>query len=273
MTASNPLHLGGLSVLITRPAAQAQAFAEAIQDAHGRPVCLPTLEILGPADKTAAQATLAPLDQTDLVIFTSANAVRYAFPLLPERIPLDLRIAAIGRATAAALNQVGLAPTITPQQPDSEGLLALPDLQQVADQRILIVRGDGGRATLRQTLSARGASVHYAEVYRRRCPQRNPHNLIRHWDRLVDVVTVTSNTILDNLHQMLGGTGQLLLHQTPVIVPGARVARHARSLGCQQVSQAASALDQDMLAALVRAGRRVPIGLSEGRRPQDPSAV
>ncbi len=246
------LHLHGLSVLITRPAAQAQVFAEAVQQAHGRPVCFPTLEILGPADKAAAQAALAQLDQTDLVIFTSANAVQYAFPLLPERIPLDLSIAAIGKATAAALEQAGLAPTLTPQQPDSEGLLALPDLQQVAGQRILIVRGNGGRTMLRQTLSARGATVHYAEVYRRQCPQRNPHNLIRHWDTLVDVVTVTSNTILNNLHQLLGSTGQAMLHQTPVLVPGIRVAHHARNLGCQQVYQAASALDYDMLTALTR---------------------
>lgn len=247
---SVPLHLHGLSVLITRPAAQAQVFAEAVQQAHGRPVSLPALEILGPADKAAAQAALTQLDQADLVIFTSVNAVQYAFPLLPERIPLDLPIAAIGSATAAALDQAGLAPTFTPQHPNSEGLLALPALHQVAGQHILIVRGDGGRTTLQQTLSARGATIHYAEVYRRRCPQRNPHNLIRHWDALVDIVTVTSNTILDNLHQMLGNAGQTLLHQTPVLVPGTRVARHARNLGCQRVYQAASALDHDMLTAL-----------------------
>jgi uroporphyrinogen-III synthase len=246
------LHLGGISVLITRPATQAQAFAEAVQDAHGRPVSFPALEILGPANKATAQTALARLSQADLAIFTSANAVRYAFPLLPEHIPLDLPIAAIGSATAAALEQVGLAPTITPQQPTSEGLLALPELQQVADQHILIIRGDGGRTTLHQTLSTRGASVHYAEVYRRQCPARNPHNLVQHWDKLVDVVTVTSNTTLDNLHQMLGSAGQSLLYQTPLLVPGERVARHARHLGCTQVYQATSALDHDMLTALAQ---------------------
>ncbi len=246
------LHLGGVSVLITRPAAQAQAFAEAVQNAHGRPVSFPALEILGPANKAAAQTALARLSQTDLAIFTSANAVHYAFPLLPDRIPLDLPIAAIGNATAAALKQAGLAPTITPQQPTSEGLLALPELQQVTDQHILIIRGDSGRTTLRQTLSARGATVHYAEVYRRQCPARNPHNLVQHWDALVDVVTVTSNTILDNLHQMLGNAGQPLLYQTSILVPGARVAQHARHLGCARVYQAASALDRDMLAALAQ---------------------
>ncbi|MEL6710901.1 MAG: uroporphyrinogen-III synthase [Pseudomonadota bacterium] len=249
---SNPPHLGGLNVLITRPAAQAQAFAEAVQQAHGRPVSFPALEILGPANKKAAQTALNRLDQVNLVIFTSANAVQYAFPLLPEYIPLDLPIAAIGSATAAALKQAGLAPTLVPQQPDSEGLLALPELQQITGQHILIVRGNGGRATLRDTLSTRGATVRYAEVYRRQCPQRNPNNLIQHWGTLVDVVTVTSNAILDNLHQMLGSTGQTLLHQTPVLVPGARVASHARKLGCQRVYQAASALDCDMLIALTR---------------------
>ena len=246
----SPINLAGLNVLITRPAAQASTFAEAVQKAHGRPVCFPTLEILGPADKTAVQHALAPLQTVDLLIFTSANAVQYAFPLLPEHIPLNLPIAAIGNATATALTEVGLPPTITPDNPQTEGLLALPDLQAVQGLRILIVRGEGGRETLKNTLEERGAQVNYVEVYRRRCPERNPKNLIQNWKALVDTVTITSNEILDNLYHLLGETGQPLLQATPLVVPSARVAEHAKLLGCHSIHQANSALDHDMLSAL-----------------------
>ena len=242
--------LAGLNVLITRPAEQAVAFAEAVQQAHGRPVCFPTLEILGPADKTAVRRAFATLAGVDIIIFTSTNAVQYAFPLLPDHIPLNIPIAAIGAATAAALTQIGLPATLTPDQPQTEGLLALPALQTVQDKHILIVRGQGGREQLKQTLVARGARVDYVETYRRQSPKRNPHNLIQNWTKLVDVVTVTSQEILDNLYQMLGTAGQPILQQTPMIVPSERIAAHARQLGCRNIYQASSALDAAMLQAL-----------------------
>ncbi|WP_275576186.1 uroporphyrinogen-III synthase [Aquitalea magnusonii] len=50
---------------------------------------------------------------------------------------------------------------------DSEALLALPQLADVAGQHWLIVRGQGGRALLADTLCARGAQVSLAEVYQR----------------------------------------------------------------------------------------------------------
>ena len=250
MSDTAPCNLGGLNVLVTRPAEQAAGFAERISGAHGRPVSFPALEILGPPDKAAARARLAELDHIDVLIFVSANAVRYAFPLMPDHIPLDLQIAAVGSATARALEETGLEPTLLPERMDSEGLLALPRLQAVDGQCILIVRGSGGREALRTTLEERGARVDYAEVYRRQLPRRNPDNLIRGWDRLVDVVTATSVQILDNLFTLLGEEGSALLRQTPLVVASRRIAEHAAERGCASIWLADSALDRDMLQAL-----------------------
>ena len=246
-----PCHLRGLGVLVTRPAHQADALCERIEQAHGRPIRLPTLEILPAADPMAAREVLcAPCD---LLIFVSANAVDHAYGLLPDTLPADLPIAAVGRATADRLSELGLDPTLVPaQRYDSEGLLALPELQQLSGRRVVIVRGNEGRTTLGDTLAARGANVVYAEVYRRVMPQRDPRNLLAGWDRLVDVVTATSNTGLDNLFAMLGGAGRGLLQRTPLLVVSDRMAAHARGLGCERVSVAASALDADMLDSLCR---------------------
>lgn len=250
MSDTSACNLGGLNVLVTRPAEQAAEFAERISDVHGRPVSFPVLEILGPADKRAVRVALADLAPGDILVFVSANAVRYAFPQMPDNIPLDLQIAAVGSATARTLTEYGLEPTLVPERMDSEGLLELPALQTVMDHRVLIVRGNGGREVLRRELEARGARVDYVEVYRRRIPQRNPANLIAGWDRLVDIVTITSVQILDNLFTLMGEQGEPLLRRTPLLAASERIATAAAERGCEQVLVATSALDADMLQAL-----------------------
>lgn len=248
-----PCHLGGIGVLVTRPAHQSDSLCERIERAHGRPVRFPALEIRGPDDPAAVRRQLAEAARGDLLIFVSANAAEFAFPLLPEALPLDLPIAAVGAATARALTARGLAPTLVPADSfDSEGLLALPELQRVQDKWVSIVRGNGGRPTLGDTLRARGARVRYIEVYQRSLPRRDPANLIAGWDRMIDVVTVTSAAILDNLFSLLGAAGAPLLRRTPLVVVSKRVAEHAAGLGCASIYIADSATDADLLAELCR---------------------
>jgi len=251
MAKPTPCDLAGLSVLVTRPSEQAANLSEAIQAARGRPISFPALEILGPADKKAARSELAKLAQVDLLIFVSSNAVRYAFPLLPDNMPLEQPIAAIGKATAQALEDVGLDATLQPKDSmDSEGLLALSQLQDVSGQRIIIIRGNGGRETLKQTLELRGASVSYVEVYRRQLPKRNPSNLIRSWPQMVETVIATSNNILDNLFTLLGEEGSALLQQTPLLVVSQRMAEYAAERGCENIYIANSALDTHVVETL-----------------------
>ncbi len=248
-----PCHLGGIGVLVTRPARQADELCERIERAHGRPVRFPTLEILGPADPQAVRRRLAEIRPGDLLIFVSANAAEFAFPLLPESLPLDLPIAAVGTATARGLSALGLDPTLIPSESyDSEGLLALPELQAVRGRRIHIIRGNGGRPTLGDTLRDRGAEVDYVEVYRRELPQRNPANLIAGWEQMIAVVTVTSTAILDNLFTLLGPAGGPLVRQTPLIVVSERTAEHAAERGCESIYIADSAADADVLIELCR---------------------
>ena len=247
-----PCNLAGLNVLVTRPAHQSDGLCDLIQAAHGRPVRFPALEILGPADKQAARRDLQDVGRADLLVFVSANAVQYAFPLLPEQLPVDIDVAAVGSATAQALNDVGLEPTLVPQRMDSEGLLELPALQSVQGRLVFILRGNGGRELLADTLAERGADVRQVEVYRRQLPQRQTAaaNLVRSWSQLVQVVTATSNAILDNLFTLLGDAGAAQLRATPLVVVSQRMAEHAVGRGCEIVYVANSARDADLLAAL-----------------------
>ena len=242
--------LAGMSVLVTRPEGQADGLCELIEKARGRPVRFPAMEIV-PLDTEAARQTLADAANADLLIFISANAVTHAFPLLPDELPLDLQVAAIGQATARVLEEYGLPVFLVPQgRYDSEALLALPELRDMRGRRVIILRGRGGREKLRTELQARGAQVRYAEVYERRLPRRDATSLVQAWDRLVDVVTVTSSQMLDNLLQMLGEKGVALLRQTPLVVLSERTAEHAYALGCREIWVAEQAGDRGILQTL-----------------------
>ncbi len=209
------------------------------------------MEIVAAADADQARARLAHASHANLLIFVSANAVHYAFPLLPDSLPADLAIAAVGRATARKLAEYGLGPDLVPRDRyDSEGLLALSELQDMQNKRVIIVRGNGGRSRLMDELNRRGAKVEYAEVYQRQLPTRNPANLLADWNRLIDVVTATSNELLDNLFTLLGREGQPKLQSTPILVISQRMAEHAQVLGCQQIYLAHDASDKALLSEL-----------------------
>ena len=246
-----PCDLGGAGVLVTRPAHQAGDWCRLIEEHGGRALRLPVLEIAGPADPAPARRRLASLDDCRLLIFVSPNAVRQALALAGEAgLPAHLEVAVVGDATAAALAAAGRPADLVPaSSQDSEGLLALPRLRAVAGETVVIVRGEGGRPLLGDTLARRGARVEYLEVYRRVYPQTDVAPLLACWDQ-VDLVTATSNQILENLLRLFGAEGRERLLATPLLVISARTAKRARELGWRQIHQAGGVGGDAVLAAL-----------------------
>ncbi len=247
--------LNRLGVLVTRPEHQAGPLCQWIEQHGGIAIRCPALVIREPSDWRPTLAIFDRLVEYDLAIFTSANAVDRAMPLIRERggFPPGLEIAAIGQATARALDQHGSAADLHPKAGfTSEALLALPRFQQVAGQAILIVRGEGGRELLADTLTARGARISHAEVYRRERPTENVTALFERWARgEIGAVVVTSTESLLNLFDMLGVDGQDYLRQTPMIAVGARTVRRAVNLGCHHLLLAQEASDTAIAAALL----------------------
>lgn len=245
-------NLGGIGVLVTRAAHQAGTLCRLIRARDGRPLCFPTVEIIDPPEVEAVQRQLARLPEYDIAIFVSPNAVLWGIKHAPgQALPPELGLAAVGRRTAQTLAESGYPVSVVPEDSfDSEGLLQTPELKEVAGKRIAILRGNGGRELLWEELTRRGAVVEFIEVYRRRCPQSDPEPLLQRWHDDVQLVTVTSNILLDNLVTMLGERGRDLLGRTPVIVISERMRSHARELGFQQVYLARSADEQDLFEAI-----------------------
>lgn len=190
-----------------------------------------------------------------MAVFTSVNAVDRALPLIWQRggFPSRLEIAAVGQATARALERQGVTRCLRPEQGfTSEALLALPRFQQVAGQRIVIVRGEGGRELLADTLTICGARVDRAEVYRRESPSPDGGVLLERWARgEIGAVVITSIESLRNLFAMLGAAGKLYLRDTPLIVVSARIQESAAKQGCRHPLLAREASDEAIVAALL----------------------
>jgi uroporphyrinogen-III synthase len=219
--------LAGRSILVTRPARQAAGFAQKIAALGGLPVIFPAIAILPPVDAAPLARAHAALPEYDFAVFVSANAVEYGAPD-SRRWPLRLVALAPGPGTAEALAAVGIAGARIPATTfDSEGLLALPELADVRGKRIL--RGDGGREQLGNTLIARGALVDYVECYRRAKPESGAAGLAEAFrEGRIHAVTITSSEGLDNLWALADAAMRAAWRACPTFVPHHRIAASAR---------------------------------------------
>jgi len=246
--------LDGLTIVVTRPVHQAEGFCRLIEAEGAAALRFPVIDIQPPLDTIALAARLQRLDEYQLAIFVSANAVEFAYRALGEGKPLPetLRRAAVGQATAKALaGHAQPAHWIAPAPHNSEALLAMPEFAAVAGKHIVIFRGVGGREHLAETLEQRGARVDYAECYRREIPHIDVAPLVSAWQtEKLHLIVVTSNEALHNLIEMVGTRYQEYLLATPLVVISQRTADLARQLGFGAVVTASAASDAALLAAI-----------------------
>src|ERR1700730_16164374 len=161
--------LHGIGVLVTRPEQQAMPLCRLLESQGATTLRLPAAEIKAGGNRSDAAPQLGALDDFDVIIFTSTNAVRFGASLLDQK--RDLTLAAIGAATARALNHAGYRVAVQPPSArgtfDSESLRRPPRLEHSAGRRILIIKGSAGRPFLEEELTRRGAHVVAADVYQR----------------------------------------------------------------------------------------------------------
>ena len=243
--------LHGAGIVITRPARQAAGLASEIAALGGKPLVFPAIVILPPADASALREAQRRLADYDIAVFVSGNAVEYGVGDAAAW-PAHLPALAPGTGTAAALVAVGIHNVRIPATTmDSEGLLTLPELANVAGKRIVVFRGETGRELLKSALEARGASVTQVECYRRARPEGGASGLIEAWrEKRIDAVTLTSSEGLDNLWAILDAEGQRYLAATPAFVPHPRIAERAKALGLRETILTPPA-DAGLLAALL----------------------
>lgn len=253
-------------VLVTRPTGQAQPLMAAIEQQGGTAFHFPLLAITALHDDNQLQACkqrLMALDLYQHVIFVSTNAVRFGMEWIDAywpQLPVGIHWHGIGSSTCQAMAQADL-----PIQSDfnaahpmnSEALLASPALQslgsqKMGSQKVLIVRGVGGREHLQSQLIARGAQVDIAECYQRSTPTGTGAELLELINaQLIGTICINSGDSLNNLCALLDEQRLNSLKSIRLIVPSQRVAELAAEKGFGHVKIANNASDSAVLAALL----------------------
>ena len=231
--------LSGRSVVVTRPLEQCDALLRMLRarGAHAR--CLPVVEIEAPPAPAPAVRVLNELENFDIAIFVSVNAVRKALELRTNgrAFPNTLTVAAVGPATRDALEQAGVRVEIEPSgEYSSEGLLRSPGLKAdaVRDKRVLLVKGEGGRSLLADTLIQAGAHLTSIDVYRRSRPQGSIPALLDEPLSGFDFIVLTSGTALDHLLELASPEESAYVLSTPLVVVSTRLAEIVIERGARQ---------------------------------------
>ena len=155
--------------------------------------------------------------------------------------------------TAAELAKFGVANTLAPQDRfDSESLLALPEMQAVANKNIMIFRGIGGRDVLADALKARGATVDFAECYQRASPQSDANILSTLWQNgQLHAVVVTSSEAMRHLLDITDSGNAAWIRSVTLCVSHARIAEIPLQRGLK-VAVADISGDEAMLQCLIK---------------------
>lgn len=251
---SSNISLSGKTVIVTRPLAQAQNIFEQLEARQANVVHFPVISIRDADNIETAKQYFKDLANFQLIIFISANAVHYAMKNAQE-LGINFTsstIAAVGPATKAALENYDCKVSIVPTQGfNSEALLNDPALQSIEQQKILIVRGEGGREHLRQTLESRKARVHYAEVYQRQLPSERNSIDLSQLPATSTALLIYSVESVQNLWALCTAAEKQLLTNISVIAGSQRIAAAVSEYGFAKDSIIAeNPSDGAMLTAL-----------------------
>ncbi|WOT04876.1 uroporphyrinogen-III synthase [Shewanella youngdeokensis] len=240
-----------MKVLLTRPAGRNQLMEEALSVRNVAYLTTPLLHVSPTSNLNSLQID-STLHQADIIIFISTNAVQFATAMINDQWPTTAQYFAVGNATYNALTALGITAEKAPEDcQQTEGLLSLPLLANVANKNIVIVRGVGGREDLAIELSQRKANLNYWEVYQRGCPAIAPSIIEQQWQTFgIDTIIITSGEILDNLVKTVPNELFAWLQSCHIIVPSSRVYKNAVAYGLKTVTNAKAANTTAMLAAL-----------------------
>ncbi len=203
-SSTSTLPLSGKTVLITRAAEQSSQFSGLLRERGASVIEMPALAITPPSSWKELDRAIVNLNNFHWLILTSANGVNYFFDRLATlgkdlRALGNIKIAVVGKKTAAVLQKYHLQPDFMPPDFIADSL-AENFPESLIDRQILFPRVEtGGREVLVKELTAKGARVTEVAVYQSRCPDRID-NLV--WqalqERRVDLVTFASSKTVKN---------------------------------------------------------------------------
>jgi len=234
--------LFGVRIVVTRARAQAAELVNCLKDLGADPIEVPTIQILPPADPTPLDDVCTRLESFDWVVLTSTNAVSYFMSHLlagsgDVRNLKDIKLCAVGPATAESLSQYGLKIDLIPDEHNNDGVIrALRKGWNLKGSRILLPRADLAGDELPSKLRNSSAEVTTVTAYRTAevdfTASGTPDIDRLFHERQVDIVTFTSGSSVRNFVKAIGPDKAVeLLNHVAVACIGPATAKAANDLG------------------------------------------
>ena len=210
--------LRGRTIIITRALAQAAEFAAVLEGYGARVIICPAIEIVEPESYAPLDEAIENLYGYDWLIFTSVNGVDYFLRRMEARgvdvSELDnLRVCAIGEATAERLRSARVHVDLVPEQFKAEGVFAALERfigghEYLRGKNFLIPRAATARDYLPHALEEAGARVDVVAAYRTIAPQSSELGRVRALlaGGAVDCITFTSSSTVRNFAQLFDAT-------------------------------------------------------------------
>ena len=244
-----------MRVIVTRPAAQAADWVRQLRARGIDAAALPLIGIAPIEDGAALVEAWRTLAQQRLVAFVSPNAAEQFFTRRPasNTWPTGVLAGSPGPGTTRVLVGLGVPaaqivePAADALQFDSESLWAQLAGRDWQGANVLIVRGDGGRDWLAETLRGRGARVAHVAAYRRSAPRFDAPEteLLRSaiGAPAAHLWMFSSSEAIDHLAAATRADLGADWSRAQAIATHPRIASRARQLGFWQVTQAQPSLD------------------------------
>ncbi len=243
----NNIDFQKVGVVITRPKEQSAFLIQSIQRNNGTAFSVPCLEIHDPVNIESAKEECTTLaTQADYWAFTSPNAVEYA-----QKFGLDFSLnkpcISIGSGTTKLLQQLTTADVIQGEKPyTTEKLLEALSQYDLAEQKISIFSGEGGRRLLENAINDMGANAHYVDVYRRiQAENIDVSEMVEYSQSHPIVILVSSQEAFEAYHHALVALDSNFARHT-LIVASNRLAHCVQTLGYQNIFVADSAVSKDL---------------------------
>jgi uroporphyrinogen-III synthase len=253
------LPLTGRRILVTRARHQAGQLSEKLRALGAEVIEIPTIQIVPPASYEELDRALGSLPRYQWLIVTSANGAK----ALGERMDAlgisasafgHLKVAAVGSATARALQQMGFPIAVTPEEYVAESLVeALGN--QVAGKRILLARAAVARDVIPDTLLAGGAMVDVVDAYRTVIPDESVtavRELFGSAGALPDIATFTSSSTVTNYLNLLRASGITVPADLPAVSIGPITSGTLRENGWEPAAEADPHDLSGLVAAVVK---------------------
>jgi uroporphyrinogen III methyltransferase/synthase len=248
--------LFGRRIVVTRSTQQAPALTDKLRELGAEVIEMPATQVAR-LDLAPLRAEIGRLSQYDWLIFTSQNAISIFWEqLLGEgrdaRALANLKIAAVGPATAGALLEHGIAVDVLPSRFVAEGLLeALQSRSDVTGKKVLYVTAEGARETLPDGLREMGAEVKLAEAYRSIVDGAGAEKLARAIEAgRVDLVTFTSASAVRGYVEAVG---EDLALRVPAASIGPQTSEALRETGIEVKGEAEESTLDGLAAAVISA--------------------